>query len=172
MDMFSLGCVLFFCMNSGKHPFGDTPPERDTNVIDNKMNLSLLEHILEVGDLCSQLLNHDLELRYNITIVKFWIFFCLYMLHYNKRRQRSGLCNGILRVRLLDIRNRKFAITFLIKKISLIKTHGYLACKKANNLSTSCGLAIIFKLPHQCWNDIIGKEQIHILLCRHIQYPT
>ncbi|KAJ0449920.1 putative non-specific serine/threonine protein kinase [Helianthus annuus] len=71
MDMFSLGCVLFFCMTSGKHPFGDTPPERGTNVIDNKMNLSLLEHIPEAGDLCSQLLNRDPELRYNITIVKF-----------------------------------------------------------------------------------------------------
>ncbi|KAJ0453774.1 putative protein kinase IRE1 family [Helianthus annuus] len=75
MDMFSLGCVLFFCMTSGKHPFGDTPPECDTNVINNKMNLSLLEHIPEAGDLCSQLLNHDPKLRYNITIVKFEIFF-------------------------------------------------------------------------------------------------
>ncbi|MFS8014729.1 putative protein kinase IRE1 family [Helianthus anomalus] len=50
MDMFNLGCVLFFCMTSGKHPFGDTPPERDTNVIYNKMNLSLLEHIPKVKE--------------------------------------------------------------------------------------------------------------------------
>ncbi|XP_022015156.1 serine/threonine-protein kinase/endoribonuclease IRE1a-like [Helianthus annuus] len=69
MDMFSLGCVLFFCMTSGKHPFGDTPPERDTNVINNKMNLSLLEHIPEAGDLCSQLLNHDPKLRPNASEV-------------------------------------------------------------------------------------------------------
>ncbi|KAJ0815469.1 putative protein kinase IRE1 family [Helianthus annuus] len=63
MDMFSLGCVLFFCVTSGKHPFGDEPDKRDRNVIKNKVNLSLVEHIPEAWDLCSRLLNCEPKLR-------------------------------------------------------------------------------------------------------------
>ncbi|MFS8020937.1 putative protein kinase IRE1 family [Helianthus anomalus] len=63
MDMFSLGCVLFFCMSGGKHPFG-MPYERDVNVINNNIvNLSLVEHIHEAWDLCSRLLNREPKLR-------------------------------------------------------------------------------------------------------------
>ncbi|XP_076952758.1 serine/threonine-protein kinase/endoribonuclease IRE1a-like isoform X2 [Bidens hawaiensis] len=62
VDMFSLGCVLFFCMTRGKHPFGD-PHERDVNVTKNKVSLFLVERIPEALDLCSRLLNHNPELR-------------------------------------------------------------------------------------------------------------
>ncbi|MFS8020945.1 putative protein kinase IRE1 family [Helianthus anomalus] len=79
MDMFSFGCVLFFCMTGGKHPFGDDDKsyERDRNVIKNKMNLSLVKDIPEARDLCSRLLNYEPKDRYNFTVLKFEIFICL-----------------------------------------------------------------------------------------------
>ncbi|KAJ0818160.1 putative protein kinase IRE1 family [Helianthus annuus] len=64
VDMFSFGCVLFFCVTGGKHPFGDQDFERDGNVVNNNIvNLSLVEHIPEAWDLCSRLLNCEPELR-------------------------------------------------------------------------------------------------------------
>lgn len=63
VDMFSLGCVLFFCMTGGKHPFGDRL-ERDINIVKNKMDIFLVEHIPEAVDLISRLLNADPDVRY------------------------------------------------------------------------------------------------------------
>lgn len=62
VDLFSLGCVLFFCITCGKHPFGDHL-ERDVNVAKNQVNLFLVEHIPEAVDLFSRLLNPLAELR-------------------------------------------------------------------------------------------------------------
>ncbi|KAI3813677.1 hypothetical protein L1987_18406 [Smallanthus sonchifolius] len=62
VDLFSLGCVLFFCITCGRHPFGDHL-ERDVNVAKNLMNLFLVEHIPEAVNLFSQLLNPNAELR-------------------------------------------------------------------------------------------------------------
>nr|XP_043605902.1 serine/threonine-protein kinase/endoribonuclease IRE1a [Erigeron canadensis] len=62
VDLFSLGCVLFYCITCGRHPFGDHL-ERDVNVAKNQMNLFLVEHIPEAMDLFSQLLNPNAELR-------------------------------------------------------------------------------------------------------------
>ncbi|KAK9074817.1 hypothetical protein SSX86_003136 [Deinandra increscens subsp. villosa] len=62
IDLFSLGCVLFFCMTCGRHPFGDHL-ERDVNVAKNQVNLFLVEHIPEAVNLLSQLLNPNAELR-------------------------------------------------------------------------------------------------------------
>ncbi|KAF3440889.1 hypothetical protein FNV43_RR19175 [Rhamnella rubrinervis] len=62
MDMFSLGCVLFFCMTGGKHPFGDRL-ERDINIVKSQMDIFLVEHIPEAVDLISRLLNTDPDLR-------------------------------------------------------------------------------------------------------------
>ncbi|XP_076956605.1 serine/threonine-protein kinase/endoribonuclease IRE1a-like [Bidens hawaiensis] len=62
VDLFSLGCVLFFCMTRGRHPFGDHL-ERDVNVAKNKVSLFLVEHIPEAVNLFSQLLNPNAELR-------------------------------------------------------------------------------------------------------------
>lgn len=62
VDLFSLGCVLFYCMTGGRHPFGDHL-ERDINVIKNQMDLFLVEHIPEAVDLLSCLLNPRAELR-------------------------------------------------------------------------------------------------------------
>ncbi|XP_022852059.1 serine/threonine-protein kinase/endoribonuclease IRE1a-like [Olea europaea var. sylvestris] len=62
VDVFSLGCVLFFCFTGGRHPFG-SPLERDINITKNKVDLFLVEHIPEAIDLLLQLLNPNAEMR-------------------------------------------------------------------------------------------------------------
>lgn len=60
--MFSLGCVLFFCITGGKHPFGGHL-ERDSNIVKNKFDLFLIEYIPEAVDLFLRLLHPDAEMR-------------------------------------------------------------------------------------------------------------
>ncbi|XP_058777674.1 serine/threonine-protein kinase/endoribonuclease IRE1a-like [Vicia villosa] len=62
VDLFSLGCVLFFCMTAGRHPFGERL-ERDVNIVNNKKDLFLVEFLPEAEDLVSCLLNHEPYLR-------------------------------------------------------------------------------------------------------------
>lgn len=62
VDLFSLGCVLFFCMTGGKHPFGDIF-ERDVNIVKNQKDLFLVEHVPEAVDLITNLLDPNPELR-------------------------------------------------------------------------------------------------------------
>ncbi|KAE9450202.1 hypothetical protein C3L33_17889, partial [Rhododendron williamsianum] len=49
VDMFSLGCVLFYCITGGRHPFGDRL-ERDINIVKSKADLFLVEYIPEAVD--------------------------------------------------------------------------------------------------------------------------
>ncbi|CAK9156292.1 unnamed protein product [Ilex paraguariensis] len=62
VDMFSLGCVLFFCITGGKHPFGNRL-ERDINIAKNHVDLSLVEYVPEAVDLFSHLLDPIAEMR-------------------------------------------------------------------------------------------------------------
>ncbi|XP_055833426.1 serine/threonine-protein kinase/endoribonuclease IRE1b-like isoform X1 [Solanum dulcamara] len=62
VDLFSLGCVLFFCITGGKHPYGDSF-ERDVNIVNNQKDLFLIENIPEAADLISALLHPYPELR-------------------------------------------------------------------------------------------------------------
>ncbi|KAL8549971.1 hypothetical protein ACS0TY_008701 [Phlomoides rotata] len=62
VDLFSLGCVLFFCITGGRHPFGNRL-ERDLNIVKNKVDLFLVEHIPEAVDLLMQLLDPIAEMR-------------------------------------------------------------------------------------------------------------
>ncbi|KAF9683259.1 hypothetical protein SADUNF_Sadunf05G0194100 [Salix dunnii] len=62
LDLFSLGCVLFFCITGGKHPFGDNI-ERDVNIVNDRKDLFLVENIPEALDLFTRLLDPDPEKR-------------------------------------------------------------------------------------------------------------
>lgn len=62
VDVFSLGCVLFFCMTKGRHPFGSRF-ERDSNILNSHMDLFLVEQIPEAVHLFSLLLHPDPEKR-------------------------------------------------------------------------------------------------------------
>lgn len=63
MDMFSLGCVLFYCVTRGWHPFGDDD-ERDRNIRDKYIkNLNLIQDFPEAFDLIPSLLENELEKR-------------------------------------------------------------------------------------------------------------
>ena len=62
MDLFSLGCVLFFCITGGKHPYGDSI-ERDVNIVNDRKDLFLIEGIPEAMDLFSHLLDPNPEMR-------------------------------------------------------------------------------------------------------------
>ncbi|KAH7850455.1 hypothetical protein Vadar_033242 [Vaccinium darrowii] len=62
VDLFSLGCLLFFCLTGGQHPFGESF-ERDVNIVNNKKDLFLLENFSEAMDLINRLLDPDPDLR-------------------------------------------------------------------------------------------------------------
>ncbi|GJZ15258.1 serine/threonine-protein kinase/endoribonuclease IRE1a-like protein [Tanacetum coccineum] len=56
VDLFSYGCVLFFCITGGLHPFGDTL-ERDVNIVNDRKDLFLIDYIHEAFDLITNLLH-------------------------------------------------------------------------------------------------------------------
>lgn len=62
IDLFSLGCLIFYCITGGKHPFGDYY-ERDMNIVNNRFDLFLVDHIPEAVHLISQLLQPNPEMR-------------------------------------------------------------------------------------------------------------
>lgn len=62
VDLFGLGCVLFFCMTAGKHPYGDNF-ERDINILNDRKDLFLIESIPEAVHLLSGLLHPDPNMR-------------------------------------------------------------------------------------------------------------
>ncbi|KAF3970774.1 hypothetical protein CMV_005550 [Castanea mollissima] len=74
VDMFSLGCVLFFCVTGGKHPYGDTI-ERDVNIVNDRKDLFLVENIPEAVDLFSNLLDPNPDIRPKATDVLHHPFF-------------------------------------------------------------------------------------------------
>ncbi|KAM7260337.1 hypothetical protein ACFE04_016078 [Oxalis oulophora] len=62
VDLFSLGCLLFFCLTGGRHPYGDNI-ERDINIVNDRKDLFLVENMPEAVDLLSQLLDHNPDNR-------------------------------------------------------------------------------------------------------------
>ncbi|KAK7903766.1 bifunctional endoribonuclease/protein kinase ire1 [Exophiala xenobiotica] len=64
IDIFSLGCVFYYVMTQGHHPFdvGGTSLGRDLNIKDNNFStdgLRLFEYQYEADDLIMQMLKHD-----------------------------------------------------------------------------------------------------------------
>lgn len=82
IDIFALGCVFFYTLTNGSHPFGDKYL-REANILNNNFDLSLLklncptEHA-EASHLISTMINHDFRQRPDTgTILKhpyFWSF--------------------------------------------------------------------------------------------------
>ncbi|XP_040381724.1 serine/threonine-protein kinase/endoribonuclease IRE1 isoform X2 [Oryza brachyantha] len=62
VDLFSLGCLIFYCITKGKHPFGEYY-ERDRNIINNQVDFFIVDHIPEAVHLISQLLHPRPEER-------------------------------------------------------------------------------------------------------------
>ncbi|KAM2099461.1 hypothetical protein FF1_026761 [Malus domestica] len=98
VDMFSLGCLLFYCITGGRHPFGDQF-ERDRNIDRNEMDLLLVEHIPEAVDLISRLLNPDPEIRPKASEV------LLHPLFWNSETRLSFLCDFSDKVELDKLAN-------------------------------------------------------------------
>ncbi|CAI5461602.1 unnamed protein product [Closterium sp. Yama58-4] len=62
VDMFSFGCLVFFCVSGGSHPFGEWF-ERDANVVAGRADLFPIDHVPEALDLVAALLDRDPEKR-------------------------------------------------------------------------------------------------------------
>ncbi|KAJ0702074.1 putative protein kinase IRE1 family transcription factor WD40-like family [Helianthus annuus] len=62
VDLFSFGCLLFFCMTGGRHPFGEVL-ERDLNIVNDRKDLFLVDNIPEAFHLISNLLHPNPEFR-------------------------------------------------------------------------------------------------------------
>lgn len=64
IDIFSLGCVFYYVMTQGRHPFdiGGTPLGRDLNIKENRFStedLRLYSYSYDADDLVMQMLKHD-----------------------------------------------------------------------------------------------------------------
>ncbi|KAG6470801.1 hypothetical protein ZIOFF_071881 [Zingiber officinale] len=71
MDLFNLGCILFFCITKGKLPF-DNNVQRDLFLsnMNNRMDLRVVDHIPEAEHLLSQLIHPEPQMR--LDAVKVW----------------------------------------------------------------------------------------------------
>ena len=68
IDIFSLGCVYYYVMTQGHHPFdvGGTSLGRDLNIKDNRFDterLRLFDYEYDAEDLVMQMINHNPKLR-------------------------------------------------------------------------------------------------------------
>ncbi|RWR94402.1 serine/threonine-protein kinase/endoribonuclease IRE1a [Cinnamomum micranthum f. kanehirae] len=61
-DLFNLGCVIFYFITKGGHPFG-SDLERDANIVENRPDLTLVKHIYEAAHLISNLLHPQPKMR-------------------------------------------------------------------------------------------------------------
>ena len=66
VDIFALGCLFYYCLTGGNHPYGDRF-EREVNIMKDLKSLGGLSHFGEEGteatDLIEQMLNAQAPLR-------------------------------------------------------------------------------------------------------------
>eukprot|EP00873_Tetraselmis_striata_P022954 jgi/Tetstr1/443218/TSEL_031257.t1 len=70
IDVFSLGCVLYYCFTGGRHPFGDERFARDGNIITGSVNLAGLAHLPLHRHLISCMLLQDPNRRPSMRAVQ------------------------------------------------------------------------------------------------------
>ena len=67
VDIFALGCLFYYCLTGGGHPYGDRF-EREVNVMKDIKSLGGMEHFGEEGteatNLIEKMLNAQVSLRY------------------------------------------------------------------------------------------------------------
>jgi len=67
VDIFALGCLFYYCLTGGSHPYGDRF-EREVNIMKDLKSLGGLSHFGEEGteatDLIEKMLNSQAALRY------------------------------------------------------------------------------------------------------------
>ncbi|KAH0558876.1 hypothetical protein GP486_004489, partial [Trichoglossum hirsutum] len=78
IDIFSLGCIFFYVLSGGSHPFGDRYM-REANIVKDKYDLSQLQvpgnHGHEAKDLISRMINHNPRFRPDATTIMVHPFF-------------------------------------------------------------------------------------------------
>ncbi|XP_057419159.1 serine/threonine-protein kinase/endoribonuclease IRE1-like [Lotus japonicus] len=74
VDSFSLGCLIFFCLTSGGHPF-DPLLERQKNIMCGVSNISAVQHSPEAFHLIEGLLEPNVERRLTLQNVSNHPFF-------------------------------------------------------------------------------------------------
>lgn len=78
IDIFSLGCVFFYVLSAGMHPFGDKYT-REMNIIKSAYSLTALEALgtdaVEAKDLVAGMLSHDARKRPDANVVLTHPFF-------------------------------------------------------------------------------------------------
>ncbi|KAJ7966988.1 putative Kinase [Quillaja saponaria] len=116
VDLFSLGCVLFFCVTGGKHPFGGSI-ERDVNILNNQKDLVLVENIPEAVDLFSHLLDPKPDMRPKAVDV------LLHPLFWSSEMRLSFLRDASDRVELED-REDKSELLVAIESIAPVALDG------------------------------------------------
>ncbi|EKX46260.1 hypothetical protein GUITHDRAFT_86779 [Guillardia theta CCMP2712] len=62
VDIFAVGCIFYYVLTHGHHAFGEWL-ERDSNIVRDRTNLSLLDHWPEAQDLIAELIRHDSSKR-------------------------------------------------------------------------------------------------------------
>ena len=64
LDIFPTGCLMFFSMTDGKHPFGEHLIRREINILDNKPDLSALKRDCKVYEnLIRSMISNDPKSR-------------------------------------------------------------------------------------------------------------
>mmetsp|Transcript_31805 Transcript_31805/g.77512 ORF Transcript_31805/g.77512 Transcript_31805/m.77512 type:complete len:941 (-) Transcript_31805:66-2888(-) len=58
VDVFSAGCIIYYVLTHGKHPFGPEP-DREHNIIRNKSDLSGLDHFPLAQELVKSMIAHS-----------------------------------------------------------------------------------------------------------------
>lgn len=74
VDVFSLGCIMYYCLTGGKHPFGEQY-ERDTNIMRGLPNLNGLMSQPEAHNLVTAMLSKSPSARPSMSAVlghPFW----------------------------------------------------------------------------------------------------